>query len=854
MAGTIDVGTIKVGGIRELKEELNSIKDSLTNLDVDVSGMDKLNQQMSQLEKTTESLTKELKDVEEGSDAFKSINSEIQKATKQMNLLKEASGKIDIDAKFDDIYESALPLTGRLGELEDRMYALAAAGLQNTEGFKALQSEAVNIRQTITRVDESVDDLAGNRGISTLGEQFTGLSDSILSLDFNRAAQQSQGLTSSLNNLKLTELTSGFKNLGTTFISLGKALLTNPIFLLVAAITAIVTGIIALMNAMGILKPIMNAIGKVFGWIGDAIGLVVQAIKDFLDWIGLTDFAAEEAAENAKKRHAEEMAQSKERLAALESRGTEEQNTYQRAIDLAKAEGKETYALEKAKIQASINFQKEKRNELHLQNQSILAHLRELDMLGARSGDYTLYNEARKEGNKLIAENNKAWADAGESIKDSENQLKILEINQTKAQAETVKKSAEANKKFVEDRKAALEKIAEIEEKFAYDQLTDRKKEIYDIDKNYKEAFLLAKKYKQDTTTLLANYNAEIKAVNDKFDQEELDKQKEQADALALLQRELGYKQLTENEAARQQEIDSLNDWYAEKLLLYVDDAETTKQLQEQQLLDQQALADKYATEDAEKLKTYNDQINELKYELNQVGLTEDEIARQNEIADLEKWYAEKMELAKLDVALQEEIQVAHQKKKMELLKADRDAEVQLAIDKGNDVADATKTGLQTLSDLVTAFAGQSEKQQERAFKVNKAANIAMAVVDTLKGAVAAFTSQIVATDPTSVVRGAIAAAMVTAAGVANIKKIASTQFKGATASNAGGGFEGAGGGGGVQPATPQTNLFGQSNNMNTLQGAQSVEAPQVVKAVVVESDITSSQSRIKRMEENATL
>jgi hypothetical protein len=94
---------------------------------------------------------------------------------------------------------------------------------------------------------------------------------------------------------------------------------------------------------------------------------------------------------------------------------------------------------------------------------------------------------------------------------------------------------------------------------------------------------------------------------------------------------------------------------------------------------------------------------------------------------------------------------------------------------------------------------------------------------------------------------------MVTAAGIANIKKIAATQFKGASASGAQGGA-GSSGGGGVQPATPQTNLFGQANEMNTLQGAQSVEAPQVVKAVVVESDITSSQSRIKRMEENATL
>jgi hypothetical protein len=129
-----------------------------------------------------------------------------------------------------------------------------------------------------------------------------------------------------------------------------------------------------------------------------------------------------------------------------------------------------------------------------------------------------------------------------------------------------------------------------------------------------------------------------------------------------------------------------------------------------------------------------------------------------------------------------------------------------------------------------------------------------MAVIDTLKGGVSAYMSQIVAGDPTSVVRGAIAAAMVVAAGIANVKKIASTQFKGASVSGASGGA-GASGGGGVQPATPQTNLFGQNNNMNTLQGAQSVESqPQVIKAVVVESDITTSQSRVKRMEENATL
>jgi hypothetical protein len=130
-----------------------------------------------------------------------------------------------------------------------------------------------------------------------------------------------------------------------------------------------------------------------------------------------------------------------------------------------------------------------------------------------------------------------------------------------------------------------------------------------------------------------------------------------------------------------------------------------------------------------------------------------------------------------------------------------------------------------------------------------------MAIIDTLKGGVAAYMSQIVAGDPTSVVRGAIAAAMVVAAGIANVKKIASTQF-GATGTSGATGGSSTGATGGVQPATPQTNLFGQSNNMNTLSSGQSVEAnkPQIIKAFVVESDMTNTQNRVKQMENNATL
>ena len=758
MAGTINVGTIQVGGLKELKAELKAVRDELLN------------------------------------------------ATdpKRMQELATAAG-----------------------ELKDR----------------------------IGDANEQITVFASGSKFEQITNSFGSLKESIMNLDFEEAAAKAKIFQTTVTSISpetiskgIQGLTSTVGTLGKTFVQFGVMLLTNPIFLLVAAIVAIVAGIAALMNALGILQPILDAVGYVFGLIYDAVMFVVDAIKDFLDWIGLTDFAAEEAAEAEKKRHEEQMRRNEEMKASRELNYNNEQSALQRQIDLQKAQGKETYLLEMQKLHGSVLYQAQLYKEL-------AAEQRIYDQIVARLELEGLMNtEMGKEALKLRNESRQGASDAKNAVLDGVNQMKILTVNYNNSQQEQVKKSQEANKKIIEDKKEALEKIAELENKFRYDQLDERKKELEDIDNNYREAFQLAKKYGQDTTTLLNNYNAERKAVNDKFDEEEKKKLKEQEETLNLLQRELGYKNLSENEASRQKEIDGLSDWYKEKLELYKDDAITTAQLQEQQRIDEVALTEKYAEEDAQKLQEYNQQITDLKTELNQLGLSEEEIARQNERAALESWYTEKMELAKLDAAVQEEIQLAYQQKKMELIKAERDAEVQLAIEKGNAVADATKTGLSTVNDVIQAFAGQSEKQQEKAFKINKAANIAMSVIDTLKGAVAAYTSQIVAGDPTSIIRGAIAAAMVTAAGIANIKKIASTQFKGASASGASGGA-GASGSGAVQPATPQTNLFGQGNNMNTLQGAQSVESqPQVIKAVVVESDITSSQSRIKRMEENATL
>lgn len=59
-----------------------------------------------------------------------------------------------------------------------------------------------------------------------------------------------------------------------------------------------------------------------------------------------------------------------------------------------------------------------------------------------------------------------------------------------------------------------------------------------------------------------------------------------------------------------------------------------------------------------------------------------------------------------------------------------------------------------------------------------------------------------------------------------------------------------------TQAMTPSVNLFGQNNNANNVSSPKDVESNQnmVVKAVVVESDITNTQNKIQKMQENATL
>ena len=151
-----------------------------------------------------------------------------------------------------------------------------------------------------------------------------------------------------------------------------------------------------------------------------------------------------------------------------------------------------------------------------------------------------------------------------------------------------------------------------------------------------------------------------------------------------------------------------------------------------------------------------------------------------------------------------------------------------------------TNEAFGAISGLVTALAKDNEKSQEKAFKINKAISIAQAVINTAGAITAAINP---AVGGLGIPAGLPGAALAAATGIAQVATIAKTKFEG-------------GGGGCVDaPATsveaqaPQFNVVGDSG-VNQL--AQLQQQP--TQAFVVSGEVTTAQALDRNRVQNATL
>ena len=195
----------------------------------------------------------------------------------------------------------------------------------------------------------------------------------------------------------------------------------------------------------------------------------------------------------------------------------------------------------------------------------------------------------------------------------------------------------------------------------------------------------------------------------------------------------------------------------------------------------------------------------------------------------------------------QNELKVQANQEYLDKIKAQEEAANALKKRNRDFAIEMTLSGLSTIASLTELFGKKSEKAARRAFQIQKAANMATAIISTYQSATAAYASQFTPVpDPSSPVRGAIAAGLAVAAGLVNVAKIASQKFEGGGSSGGGSAPAGAGGGGAVM--TPNFNVIG-SSGVNQL--AQLQQTP--TQAYVVSGDVTSAQALDRNRIQNAT-
>jgi len=156
------------------------------------------------------------------------------------------------------------------------------------------------------------------------------------------------------------------------------------------------------------------------------------------------------------------------------------------------------------------------------------------------------------------------------------------------------------------------------------------------------------------------------------------------------------------------------------------------------------------------------------------------------------------------------------------------------------------------ISNIATSFAGKSEKAAKKAFNISKAAQIASALGATYLSATQAFASQFLPIpDPTSPVRGGIAAGLAVAAGLANVAKISQTKFEGGN-TNPGGTTPNTNigdlGGGNIPTtatqATPQASIINQQIGAIDQNGFKVFVTETDITSVINKVDVIESQSK----------
>jgi hypothetical protein len=713
-------------------------------------------------------------------------------------------------------------------ELREVKNALADA--TNPDDIKNLSEAAAGLTDQISDLNDEIKSFQGSNFEQVSG-QLGKIGDSIKNLDFEKSAQQANTLIALSQKMTFKEAISGVKNMGSTFINLGKALLTNPLFLIAAIIAGIVIAIYKFLDSLGLIKKAMEVVGA-------AIDYVIGLFKSLTDWLGISSYAAQDAAEATAKAYEEsanrQAQSSKEAIAGIDNR-----------IRMAKLEGRDVTDLERQKRKELEDTAKAQMLSDRAKYKSALLNTdltkEEIAEIKAKA------RESRLAYQQTLADTKYFEAEIRKTKKDE----KIKEDDDAKKDAQQAAKDAEARRKEAEAKRKAYEEARIQASRLTRDLELEMMSQGID-----KEIALNEEKYKrliEDTTR------------NEKLTQTERDLIISQYQSLRTENEQKLRKD--SNDKIREQELKAQEE-YSNMIF----NLTSSKTQQEVQKIEQ----DNITKLDLLKKQLSEGLITQEQFNQAEVALAQDKQNKLNKIAggpggEMDPLQAarnkaeEQLKIQKeyFDLGLIDEVDYANRRKQIEKELNDEikklDAEsAQQKRDNINNYLGVASQGISAISSLmevsmeneIKAAEGNEAKQEQlrkKAFEQQKKMQIAAAFINMAQGII----SGLGAPFPMNIALPVIAGVT----GLANIAKIKSTTF------------EGGGGGGAATPTSPSSpssmdrmgpsfNFQGNGGGNNNVQagGPQPMAITIQNEVSVSETEITDTQRTVANLTNSAKI
>ena len=714
--------------------------------------------------------------------------------------LREATANVAIMAdKFGDTSREAINAAKKAAELKDKIgdakaltdafnpdakfKAVAGALAGVAGGFAALQGamaifgkENKDVEKALLQVNAA---MALSQGLNAIG-------DSIDSFK-NLGAQIKATTTFQTLNNAATQTATAIQR------AFGIATLETSVGFKVLKGAIIATGIGALVVALGL---VITNFDKISNWIknsplGSLAKGVGNLVTQFTDFVGVTS----------------EAERSLDKLSVANKRANED---IENRIKILKAQGgseKEIYELSKQRNENELN-----------------------DLRNSSKVKGTLSEEDQKKFRDLKVEQLVLTAEFNKKTED-ENK---------KASDEAKKKRDEANKQSIEDKKSANKMLLDLQNENALSQITsedDKAKKQAEINRNARVDEINALKIDVKTKNELkkvteANYQLEIKAIDDKIKEEQKKKdQKFEED----LQATLSETRVAKIKEGKEKEIAALNEKLLDETKEILANADYTEK---QKGVLVAALRDKNGAEIAEIDAKYVKEAEEKEQQrldsiVNNENLSFKE--RKKGVDDAgalnKKLYAEGKisgeEYNKTEAKLSE-------------------ARVEISKKESASRAENAQKISSTLKNVAKAIGEHTV--------AGKAAAIAATTIDTFMSATAAFAS-LAKIPVVGVPLGIAAAAAAVAAGLKNVKSILAVKTPAVPGGSSEPGFidipsPGGGGGGGSMPSLG--NITTPDLGSGDAGGQVRASGEMVMRAYVVESDITNTQGRMQEIENRA--